>query len=196
MSNEQETNMTSVTGNGKTDVLTVRQLPAADRESQLANAVEAYLAELEMGRHSGREEFISRYPEIADELRKCLDGLELVNRVGPQLSSAGCSSTLADGDPVTVDTSLGDFRILREIGRGGMSVVYEAQQISLPRRVAMKVLPFAAVLDPRQLERFKNEARAAATLDHPAIVSIYSVSCERGVHFLRCNLSRGNRWRR
>jgi serine/threonine protein kinase len=59
---------------------------------------------------------------------------------------------------------LGDFRILHEIGRGGMGVVYEAEQISLPRRVALKILPFAAVLDPRQLERFKNEARAAATL--------------------------------
>jgi WD40 repeat protein/serine/threonine protein kinase len=86
---------------------------------------------------------------------------------------------------------LGDFRILREIGCGGMGVVYEAQQISLPRRVAMKVLPFAAVLDPRQLERFKNEARAAATLDHPAIVSIYSVSCERGVHFFAMQFIEG-----
>ena len=78
---------------------------------------------------------------------------------------------------------LGDFRILREIGRGGMGVVYEAEQISLGRRLALKVLPFAAMLDPRQLQRFQNEARAAASLKHPNIVQVYAVGCERGVHY-------------
>src|SRR5207244_7957772 len=78
---------------------------------------------------------------------------------------------------------LGDFRILREIGRGGMGVVYEAEQISLSRRVALKVLPFAATMDPRQLQRFQNEARAAASLEHPHIVPVYGVGCERGVYF-------------
>ncbi len=78
---------------------------------------------------------------------------------------------------------LGDYRILREIGRGGMGVVYEAEQISLHRRVALKMLPFAAVLDPKQLQRFQNEALAAASLKHPGIVQVYAVGCERGVHY-------------
>jgi serine/threonine protein kinase len=64
-----------------------------------------------------------------------------------------------------------------------MGVVYEAEQISLGRRVALKVLPFAALLDPKQLERFKNEARIAATLDHPNTVTVYSLACDRGVHY-------------
>jgi serine/threonine protein kinase len=64
-----------------------------------------------------------------------------------------------------------------------MGIVYEAEQISLGRRVALKVLPFAAVLDPRQLQRFLNEARAAASLKHPHIVTVFSVGCERAVHF-------------
>jgi serine/threonine protein kinase len=78
---------------------------------------------------------------------------------------------------------LGDYRIVREIGCGGMGVVYEAEQVSLGRRVALKVLPFAAILDPRRLQRFNNEAHAAASLKHPNIVRIYSVGCDRGVHY-------------
>ncbi|MBM4070337.1 MAG: serine/threonine protein kinase, partial [Planctomycetes bacterium] len=78
---------------------------------------------------------------------------------------------------------LGDFRIIREVGRGGMGVVYEAEQVSLNRRVALKVLPFAATLDPRQLQRFKNEAQAAAQLHHTNMVPVHYVGCERGTHF-------------
>jgi len=78
---------------------------------------------------------------------------------------------------------LGEYRILREIGRGGMGVVYEAEQTSLHRRVALKILPFATVLDPKRLQRFKNEAVAAASLKHSNIVQVYSVGCERGVHY-------------
>ena len=78
---------------------------------------------------------------------------------------------------------IGDFRLIREIGRGGMGVVYEAEQLSLGRTVALKMLPFASAMDQQRLQRFRNEATAAATLDHPNIVSVYAVGCERGVHF-------------
>src|SRR5262249_36671050 len=81
------------------------------------------------------------------------------------------------------EAPLGDFRIVREIGRGGMGIVYEAVQVSLGRRVALKVLPLAAALDARQLQRFKNEAQAAACLHHPHVVPVYGVGCERGVHY-------------
>src|SRR5439155_25498786 len=78
---------------------------------------------------------------------------------------------------------LGDFRLLREIGRGGMGVVYEAEQISLRRRVALKILPFVGGVDSRQLQRFRNEAEAAAHLHHSHIVPVFAVGAERGVHF-------------
>ena len=96
---------------------------------------------------------------------------------------AGPGTRQSQTGPALTTGVLGDFRILREIGRGGMGVVYEAEQVSLGRRVALKVLPFAAVLDPRHLQRFKNEAQAAAALEHPNIVHVYSVGCERGVHY-------------
>ncbi len=88
--------------------------------------------------------------------------------------------------------TLGDFEIVKEIGRGGMGIVYEALQLSLDRTVALKVLPFASVLDERRLARFKNEARAAATMKHPHIVPVYSVGCERGVHHYAMQLIEGD----
>ena len=86
---------------------------------------------------------------------------------------------------------LGDFRIVRELGRGGMGIVYEAEQLSLNRRVALKILPTAAVLDPRTLQRFKNEAQAAAALDHPHIVDVYGIGSERCVHYYAMRLIDG-----
>src|SRR5204863_1230265 len=79
--------------------------------------------------------------------------------------------------------TLGDFRIVREVGRGGMGIVYEADQLSLGRRVALKVLPYAATMDPKQLQRFQNEAKTAASLHHEHIVPVHAVGCERGVHY-------------
>ncbi|WP_339907215.1 protein kinase domain-containing protein [Symmachiella dynata] len=78
---------------------------------------------------------------------------------------------------------LGDYQLIREIGRGGMGVVYEAHQISLNRQVALKVLPFTAVLNQRQLERFKTEAQAAAGLHHGNIVPVFHVGSDRAVHY-------------
>jgi WD40 repeat protein/serine/threonine protein kinase len=89
----------------------------------------------------------------------------------------------SNGHDSLVDGTLGDFRIVRQVARGGMGVVYEAQQISLGRRVALKVLSFAGLLDPRRMQRFQNEVRAAASLEHPHIVPVYAVGSDRGVYY-------------
>ena len=153
-------------------------------------AVREYMAALESGVAPSREQFIKRHTAIAGPLADCLDGLEMVHQA---------AVTLRPGrnvrPPELTDHSqipLGDFRLIREIGRGGMGVVYEAQQLSLGRRVAVKVLPFAAALDSSRLERFKNEAQAAARLHHTNIVPIYAVGMERGVHFYAMQLIEGH----
>jgi serine/threonine protein kinase/Tfp pilus assembly protein PilF len=79
---------------------------------------------------------------------------------------------------------LGPYRILGPIGRGGMGEVYEAEDTRLSRRVALKVLPEGAAAQPERRERFEREARAAAALNHPNIVTLYSIEEIGGVRFL------------
>jgi serine/threonine protein kinase/Tfp pilus assembly protein PilF len=144
-----------------------------------------YLAALEAGQQPDRAEFLNRHADIAEALADCLEGLEFVHGLGPELRPAGEHDLALEPAPTDPqpEVPLGDYRIVREIGRGGMGVVYEAEQLSLGRRVALKVLPFAAALDPRQLRRFRNEAQAAAHLHHTNIVPVFGVGVERGVHF-------------
>src|SRR5205823_13129611 len=128
-------------------------------------------------------------PDVAAQLAECLDGLEFVNAAAGELRRAERSETWISGEELKLP--LGDFRIIREIGRGGMGVVYEAVQLSLGRRVALKVLPLAAALDPKHLQRFKHEAQAAAQLHHTNIVPVYAVGSERGVHYYSMQLIDG-----
>ncbi|TVS08971.1 MAG: serine/threonine protein kinase, partial [Planctomycetaceae bacterium] len=120
-------------------------------------------------------------------------GLRLLAELGNSQDPAEVSSM--GGPSASVDPArhrLGDFRILRQAGRGGMGVVYEAEELSLGRRVALKVLPQVGLLDQRQLQRFRNEARAAAGLHHAHIVPVYSVGCDRGVHYYAMQFIEGS----
>jgi serine/threonine protein kinase/Flp pilus assembly protein TadD len=152
---------------------------AAD-DPRVRQAVQEYLAMIEAGRKPARADFLARHAPIAAELSDYLDGLDFVHGVARDLTGPGHGP---EGATDSFPTALGDFQILRELGRGGMGVVYEAEQISLGRRVALKVLPLVGALDSRQLQRFKHEAQAAAHLHHQHIVPIYAVGCERGVHY-------------
>lgn len=165
-------------------------LPPAE-DPRVVELVQEYLRELEQGRRPDRAAFVRRYPELATAVAECLEGLDLVQRgLGASLGTADDRVTPASYSD-RLQNPLGDFRIVRELARGGMGVVYEAIQLSLGRPVALKVLPFAATLDSRQLQRFKNEAQAAALLHHTNIVPIYAVGCERGVHFYAMQLIEG-----
>ena len=159
-------------------------------DPRLLAAVQEYIAAMEAGRRPNRQEFLARHSEIADDLSACLQGLAFVNSAAARINGPAAEIATAAVD-LTAGRPLGDFQLLQEIGRGGMGVVYQAIQLSLGRHVAVKILPMAASLDSRHLQRFRNEAQAAAQLHHTNIVPVYAVGCERSVHFYAMQLIDG-----
>lgn len=162
----------------------------------VADVTEEFIERIERGESPDVEDYARKHPTIADILRNMLPALVAMkaDAAGDCLSGADDVSTgsrQSAGGDVDVAGELGDFRIIREIGRGGMGVVYEAEQQSLRRRVALKVLPFAAAMDSRRLERFRNEATAAARLHHAHIVPVHSVGSERGVYYYAMQMIEG-----
>ena len=139
------------------------------------------------------EALIEAHPDLAEVLRAYVTQLDQLHDMAAGFAappkSADSSAILQDGEVALMQ--LGDFVLEREIGRGGMGVVYEARELSLQRRVALKVLPFASVLDAKQIARFRNEAQAAAQLHHPHIVPVFAVGIDRGVHYYAMQLVEG-----
>lgn len=145
----------------------------------------AYIEASQTGSPPDLESFLSAHEELRDELEEFLQTHAQMEQLAAEVRGS-CDPIVANSDDTTRGTKLerlGDFRLVREIGRGGMGVVYEAEQISLQRRVALKLLPFAATLDGRHLQRFKNEALAAAHVRHEHIVPVFAVGEDRGVHY-------------
>src|SRR5262245_25866609 len=95
------------------------------------------------------------------------------------------------GERIVIGQSVAHYRIVAAIGEGGMGKVYRATDTRLRRDVALKVLPRETATDPERLERFQREARAVAALNHPHIVTIYSVEEAEGVHFFTMELVEG-----
>lgn len=156
-----------------------------DRDVLLGQVVEEYFEATAQGQKPTISEYVRRFPEIADLLRVVIPAMTVAEDI---TSDSAPSEAMRPSEPVR---QLGEFRILRQIGRGGMGIVYEAEQVSMNRRVALKVLPLAGMVDETRIQRFQNEVRAAAALDHPHIVPVYMVGEERGVHYYAMQLIRG-----
>ncbi len=159
-----------------------------DDEVRLVTISREYLRKLEAGERPDRNLILAQMPDLRERASEALDGVELAFSMQKRPRSICENSQRVDA---LSSEPLGDFRILRELGRGGMGVVYEAVQLSLARNVALKVLPFAAALDDRHRKRFLLEAQYAAQLHHPNIVPVYAVGCERGTHFYAMQLING-----
>ncbi len=125
------------------------------------------------GAGGDRATLLSTHPDLAD------------------LLAAMFEDESTEDTPAASERTLGDFRILREVGRGGMGIVYEARQLSLDRRVALKVLPQEVTGSPTTLARFRREALTLARLDHPHVVGIHDVGETDGVHWLAMEFVEG-----
>src|SRR6266545_5925482 len=163
--------------------------PSSDRDPVEVLA-EEFVERHRSGERPSLTEYTQRHPEHADTIRKVFPALVKMEQLKPAaLDSPGSGAPAGDEGPRL--ERLGDFRILREVGRGGMGVVYEAEQVALGRHVALKVLPQTLLLDARTKRRFEREARAAARLHHTNIVPVYGVGEHDGLPYYAMQFIQG-----
>src|SRR5262249_21641823 len=143
------------------------------------------------GEHPPLSEYTDRHPDLAADIRALFPALVQLEKLKPGADPTGAFEPPATATDGTRRERLGDYRLLREVGRGGMGGVYEAEQESLGRHVALKVLPPSALLNPTYRERFRREAKAAARLHHTNIVPVFGVGEHDGVLFYAMQFIRG-----
>jgi Protein kinase domain len=153
------------------DVADAPTIPPSESAAALVRILDQYMAAVQAGEAPDRAALLAEHPELASQLEPCLAGIDFIQRAA------------APGSSEAEPAMLGEFRIVREVGRGGMGVVYEAEQTSLRRRVALKVLRFGVVADEEALRRFRVEAETVARLHHTNIVPIFAVGTEHDVSY-------------
>jgi WD40 repeat protein/serine/threonine protein kinase len=156
---------------------------SSDRDPLERLAAE-FLDRRRRGENPSPSEYADQYPQWADQILEFFPALEVMEGFKPRSGDRNDSpDDQAQAAFAPRLERLGDYRILREIGRGGMGVVYEAEQESLGRRVALKLLSAAALVDPTRVRRFEREARAAAKLHHTNIVPVFGVGQQDEHHY-------------
>ncbi len=160
----------------------------SDSRDPLDELAEEFLERLRRGEHPEIREYTERYPELAEGIEELFPTLYIMEELAPGETAE--RHPLLEVGP-REPSRLGEYRLLREVGRGGMGVVYEAEQESLGRRVALKVLLARAFVDDTHLERFRLEARAAARLHHTNIVPVFGVGEHEGTHYYAMQFIRG-----
>jgi len=142
---------------------------------EIVSLLDEYLEQLKRGEAPKREDFLAKHPEHADQLQACLASLDFLSK---------------ERDDLLGKKQIGDFRILSEIGQGGMGTVYEAEQISLGRKVALKIVR-AGRQSKEAIERFQREAETVAGLHHTNIVPIFSVGADEEINYFAMQLIDG-----
>jgi len=163
--------------------------PSGQVDPALAEIVEEITRRVQSGEEVDPEEYARSNPEWAALLRSLLLPLRELAQLKWTMNSVPPSVPLPAA--VVLPATFGDFAVRREIGRGGMGIVYEAEQISLSRRVALKILSAAAALDAQSLRRFQIEAQAAACLNHEHIVPVHAVGSHNDVPFYAMHFIEG-----
>ena len=155
----------------------------SEPEKEIEDILLAYLTAVDTGQAPARQEFLDRHPQFASELAAFFaDQDQTVSVVAPlrEVGPAGAARLTR--------RSFGDYELLEEMGRGGMGVVFKAHQVSLNRRVALKMILAGHLASPADVQRFQTEAETSARLDHPHIVPIYEVGEHQGQHYFSMKL--------
>jgi serine/threonine-protein kinase len=145
---------------------------------RLAEALDGYCRQVREGLDPDPQACLAAHPELEQDLAECLEGVAAMEGL-----RAAIQPPEAEAVPFQPRT-VGDYELLREVGRGGMGVVYEARQLRLGRRVALKMIKAGDLAGPSERERFRAEAQAVACLQHPNIVQIYEVGELEGRPYL------------
>jgi serine/threonine protein kinase/WD40 repeat protein len=161
---------------------------AEDLRDPVEQLAQSFLERYRRGERPDVSEYTQRHPELADDIRDLFPALVAMEEAGPRDSQPPGGRAVADG---RVPERLGDYRIVREVGRGGMGIVYEAVQEALGRHVALKVLPFQAGADPVRLLRFRREARSLARLHHTNIVPVFDIGEYQRTHYYAMQFIQG-----
>ncbi len=145
---------------------------------------EEFLDRYRRGERPSLQSYIDRHPELADDIREAFPAMAMMENIAiGDESLAGDMTKIPNNSASLPIEQFGDYRIIRKVGQGGMGIVYEAEQVSLGRHVALKVLPPKVLIDANQKRRFEREARSAAKLHHTNIVPIFGVGEQDGTPY-------------
>lgn len=172
-----------------TNILAAEQLTEAQQE-KLAQVLDQYVNDIESGKEVSPSQVAWENPDIADALGELLDGLQLLNNLNGSPDNRKSSPGDRRGKLPGVHR-LGTYELGEVIGQGAMGVVYRARDIENDREVALKVLALGSSLEHSRIERFRREAKAAASLDHPNVVPVYGVGYSEGIHYYAMQLIDG-----
>jgi WD40 repeat protein/tRNA A-37 threonylcarbamoyl transferase component Bud32 len=176
-----------------TDEERVMVPPDSSPQSLLDKVLADYMERLDRGEAVDRAQLVADHPGLAKELQSYFTGGDEVARLG----RVGQSETEVPAGPVETaaaeaqDRCVGDYDLLERIGQGGMGIIYKARQRSLQRLVALKMIRSDRLASPADHLRFRSEAEAVASLDHPHIVPIYEVGTHNGQPFFSMKLIEG-----
>ena len=151
-----------------------------DQLQTVEQLAEQFMQEVRVGKNPSIDSYVSRYSKLASQIRDLFPTVLMMEQARDQSLTHRRDGRVAKG-PQQVK-QLGDFEIIREVGRGGMGIVYEAEQQSLGRRVAVKVLPNSSLTES-QLDQFERESHLAANLHHTNIVPVYGIGQQDGLNY-------------
>src|SRR6516225_12061099 len=154
------------------------------RSGRVLELAEEFLERYRKGERPPLREYIERHPDLAAEIKEVFPAMAMMENIAvvdESQEDRGTSEVVKTSEVLL--KQLGDYRIIRKIGHGGMGIVYEAEQVSLGRHVALKVLPGQALADAKHKRRFEREAKAAAKLHHTNIVPVFGVGEHDGLPY-------------